>query len=368
MAYDADFWRQRGNWSALTGALTGAATRNDYPAMVRHIEAARAAGMPEEQIRRAYGEVVKMLPGLPALEALRQSAGGAAPAVSPAPAPNPATATSTTTTGPSDAIDRPADVADPATGNQPPASAATGPAPSDSTTEPADPAGRPVVQQLDYWLTLLRTGDDAQKIEARENLSLIFEQRSLFAEAIEMLEGNVWAGVRDAGMQRRLAALYRQIGRQDLADKAISDLYQLGMTGAASAPTGYAGGSANASPYRTEATAATAVPDASVAAAPEPAPEPPLVAPAWRRPRPVWLTVALMVATFGLYGYYWLFASWRELKSEADDRTMHPFWHAFGIAIIPIYGWIQFYAHMRAIRRQAILAGTGTTLSPGFCA
>src|SRR5689334_20798003 len=108
MVYDASFWRERRNWSALTGALTGAATRKDYLAMLRHIEAVRAAGMPDEQIRRAYDEVVRMLPSVPALDALEQTANGSAPApaaptVGGAPAPGqssaPAEATTTSPSG-----------------------------------------------------------------------------------------------------------------------------------------------------------------------------------------------------------------------------------------------------------------------------
>lgn len=385
MAYDASFWRERRNWSALTGALTGAATRKDYLAMLRHIRAAREAGMPEEQIRRAYADVMKMLPSVPPLESLEQSGGAppttpttpaptSAPTVSPELAASPTTAPAAATTPPWLAErERPASAAEPEAGSAtapssaPPEGARIDKDVAAISGSPTEPDGRPVVQQLDHWLSLLRTGDETQKIEAREKLSLIFEQRGMLAEAIEMLEGNVWAGVRDANMQRRLAALYRQIGRQDLADKAISDLYQLGMAGTPSTTAPYAGGSAVASPPRPAATTTTSVPDTGVAAGPEPGPEPSPFAPAWRRPRPVWLSIALMVATFGLYGPYWVFATWREIKREADNSSLHPIWHTLAVAFIPIYGWIRFFDHVRTIRRLAVSTGADTTLSPGLC-
>jgi hypothetical protein len=362
MVYDASFWHTQRNWSALTGALTGAATRRDYLGMLRHIEAVRAAGMPEDRIRRAYADVASMVPSVPAFEVLEQVAHGRVP--EPASAPPAATAaTDPAARGGSSTVAEPAP-----TFASPPGDAAfigngaaTVPAPD---TDQAEPGGRGTVQQLDYWLSVLRDGDDTRKIEARGNLSVIFEQRGLFTEAIEMLEGNAWAGVSDAAAQRRLAGLYRQIGRQDLADKAISDLYQFGMSSGptASAPASVVSGVML--PGTREAAPTTTI---AATTAAEPVPEAPVPAPAWRRPRPVWLTISLTMATFGLYAFYWLFATWRELKRESGDTSMHPFWHMLGIAIVPIYGWIRFYAHMRTIRAFGTMAGAASTLSPGLC-
>src|SRR3954447_11677956 len=91
MVYDASFWQTQRNWSALTGALTGAATRHDYLGMLRHIEAVRAAGMPEDRIRRAYNEVRAMVPSVPAFEVLADVANGRAPIPAPSAAATPAT-------------------------------------------------------------------------------------------------------------------------------------------------------------------------------------------------------------------------------------------------------------------------------------
>ncbi len=66
----------------------------------------------------------------------------------------------------------------------------------------------------------------------------------------------------------------------------------------------------------------------------------------WRRTRPIWLVVLLSIATFGLYPYWWFYATWRELKLEVDDPRMRPVWHALAIALVPIYNYFRFYAHM----------------------
>ena len=46
---------------------------------------------------------------------------------------------------------------------------------------------------------------------------------------------------------------------------------------------------------------------------PVPLDQPPLLLP-WRRVRPLWRVAALVAATFGLYWFYWYWATWRELK------------------------------------------------------
>src|SRR5436190_20319434 len=108
MVYDATFWQAPRNWSALTGALTGAATRKDYPAMLRHIQAVRAAGMPEDRIRRAYAEVVAMVPSVPPLEVLEQGASGGTPAAgAPSAMPSPSTAPTTSAANMPPAVNAP---------------------------------------------------------------------------------------------------------------------------------------------------------------------------------------------------------------------------------------------------------------------
>jgi len=200
------------------------------------------------------------------------------------------------------------------------------------------PSGPADARQIEHWRSVLMQGSESQKIEARWNLSLIYEQRGMVAEAIEMLQDNIAAGVRDPNTYRTLASLFRQQGRLDLARTAQDQAYRLGVT-----------------------------PIATQVAPSDEAPVVPPVPPDWRRPRPVWLVVALSIATFGLYGWYWLFATWRELRKESGRSSMHPFFHVLAILIVPIYGWFRFHAHMRTVSEFARSAGTATTLSPGLC-
>ncbi len=83
----------------------------------------------------------------------------------------------------------------------------------------------------------------------------------------------------------------------------------------------------------------------------------------WRRPVRTWVLFALVGLTFGLYAFVWIFVSWRQIKQEGGDDTKHPFWHTLAM-LVPIYGLFRFYAHMRAIRQLARLAGARTNLLP----
>lgn len=80
------------------------------------------------------------------------------------------------------------------------------------------------IQQL---LGFLRDGTRDQKIAARTGLANIFEQRGMFSEALELLEGNARAGIQDRALFTRLAGLYRQAGRYDDADAAMAEAASL---------------------------------------------------------------------------------------------------------------------------------------------
>jgi hypothetical protein len=69
-----------------------------------------------------------------------------------------------------------------------------------------------------------------------------------------------------------------------------------------------------------------------------------------RRQRPLWLVIALSVATFGFYVFWWFGASWAEMKRELDDSKMHPFWHAVSL-IVPLYCWGRIAAHFQTLNR-----------------
>lgn len=73
------------------------------------------------------------------------------------------------------------------------------------------------------WLTMLRTGSQHQRIEARAALARIFEQRGMLTEAIDLLAANVEAGFLNAAIYRWLARLYLAQGRDDLAVQAAAE-------------------------------------------------------------------------------------------------------------------------------------------------
>lgn len=71
------------------------------------------------------------------------------------------------------------------------------------------------------------------------------------------------------------------------------------------------------------------------------------LADARRRPR----SVVGLLGLFGsaAYGFFWLWMSWRELKRIRGDTSMRPFWHAFAIFFVPLYGLFRLHAHFRTI-------------------
>src|SRR5215213_3768636 len=66
-------------------------------------------------------------------------------------------------------------------------------------------------QRIQRWLDWLRDGSEAEKIVARRGLAHVFEQRGMLAEAIELLERNIAAGVRGAETLRWLSRLYQAV-------------------------------------------------------------------------------------------------------------------------------------------------------------
>ncbi len=82
-----------------------------------------------------------------------------------------------------------------------------------------------------------------------------------------------------------------------------------------------------------------------------------------RRPR----ALVTLLALFGsaTYSFWWLWMSWRELKRVRGDASMSPFWHAFAMFALPIYGLFRFHAHFRTIdelldeARVPLRAGAG---------
>jgi hypothetical protein len=62
--------------------------------------------------------------------------------------------------------------------------------------------------EAQFYLGWLRDGTREQKVQARDRLSQIFEDRGMVEEATELLEGNARAGVRDRSIFTRLVDCY----------------------------------------------------------------------------------------------------------------------------------------------------------------
>jgi len=86
--------------------------------------------------------------------------------------------------------------------------------------------------------------------------------------------------------------------------------------------------------------------------------------PTWRAVQSPLLVGALVIATFNLYGMWWLGRTWWQLKQEDGDAGKHPVWHALSM-LVPIYGYFRFYAHMRGIVGVAATPEARAALQPG---
>lgn len=90
-----------------------------------------------------------------------------------------------------------------------------------------------------------------------------------------------------------------------------------------------------------------------------------LVPTPWRRVRPLWRTAALIIATFGLYWFYWFGATWNELKQETGKKGMHPRGHLFSL-FVPIYQLFQIYAHFRLIKDVIVQRSGAKRVTPAL--
>lgn len=84
-----------------------------------------------------------------------------------------------------------------------------------------------------HYLDVLRdpSTNPTAKADARLELARLYERRGHFAEAVEMYERNVWAGARTPATYAGLAAAYRELGRDDLADAALEQVRRQGGAG-----------------------------------------------------------------------------------------------------------------------------------------
>jgi len=74
--------------------------------------------------------------------------------------------------------------------------------------------------------------------------------------------------------------------------------------------------------------------------------------------------VILSIVSLGLYVFYWLFYTWKQLHQKTDKQCF-PVWHAMAF-LIPIYGLTVIYRHMAVIQDLGNKSGAGTSLSPAM--
>jgi hypothetical protein len=78
-----------------------------------------------------------------------------------------------------------------------------------------------------YWLTVLRDGTNAERVEARDQLAAIFQRRGMLDEAIELLSANARAGHASADGYRWLSRLFRARGDEISAMQAAAEAAKL---------------------------------------------------------------------------------------------------------------------------------------------
>ncbi len=72
--------------------------------------------------------------------------------------------------------------------------------------------------------------------------------------------------------------------------------------------------------------------------------------------------LALTFATWGLYFYYWIYITWKDLQSEISDSHT-PALQTISM-FIPIYQLFRFNRHIVTIRNISLEAGLRTELNP----
>ena len=74
--------------------------------------------------------------------------------------------------------------------------------------------------------------------------------------------------------------------------------------------------------------------------------------------------IILSVVTSGVYFFYWLYLTWKQLQNETEE-VHYPVWHALSF-FVPVYGLFRLHRHVLLIRERALLNGIATSLSPGL--
>lgn len=81
-------------------------------------------------------------------------------------------------------------------------------------------------------------------------------------------------------------------------------------------------------------------------------------------PQPVWQVVALSLATFGLYYFYWYYKSWRQV-SQYTGKKMSPGWRTVGL-LVPILGLVFTYDLFDDVQQMLTMRGMRPTIRAGW--
>ena len=72
--------------------------------------------------------------------------------------------------------------------------------------------------------------------------------------------------------------------------------------------------------------------------------------------------VVLSAVTSGLYFFYWLYITWKQLQVETKE-VHYPVWHALTL-LVPVYGLFRLHKHMNVIQDLTQRVGVESSLTP----
>jgi hypothetical protein len=68
--------------------------------------------------------------------------------------------------------------------------------------------------------------------------------------------------------------------------------------------------------------------------------------------------------TSGVYIFYWLYLTWKQLQNETQD-IHYPVFHALTF-LVPVYGLFRLHKHIAVIQSIAMRAGVEVSITPGL--
>ena len=74
--------------------------------------------------------------------------------------------------------------------------------------------------------------------------------------------------------------------------------------------------------------------------------------------------VVLSAITSGLYFFFWLYLTWKQLQHETKEDH-YPVWHALTL-VVPVYGLFRLHKHVRVIQDLTMRVGVETSITAGL--